>query len=615
MLAADVPAGTKTLTVPRREIEIVLSEEGAHPFSLVLPPTDDLSEIQTFKTSQLSLVDSYEIELHNMEAAFREELEFVKEKLERHFDSPILLNRLANLAGAAGELIEEEQFLKLANEKSADAFFVHRIGDNLVAQMRGEEAEALFASMDLSEDLYANLRVAMFMVQKHRYETALEVVERAIRLDPTNYSARLFEGGLCLARRDHARAIHAFRIAAEERPSSTVLFTNLAIAYMGIGEHQKALASLRRAVALGPLNANAVCLLADLAFEEGKDEDALPALRYFVQFEQKRADVWARLARACLQLEQFGEAITHLKREAAIGESSGVWNNLGVAHRLSGDMARAQQAFKRAIEISSDTHDSNVFIAARNMAQTLNEVSEPSEVERFARAVLEADSSGICLRDGAAADLYVFRMNALRRLKRWTEAEELADRILHDTDASSSLLSWTIGFLVSHYALQGDQLDRAIEIIDSRAEQISQLLEQDSKKIVPFINNLAFALAEAGQTERAEEILSRVSGAIHKDPYPTATLGLIHMRRGHLDRAASLYEEAVGLAGKRWDKVRIRQKLNLELGRFWLKESPSRAMHLLNKAAEVRDGESRLNEAAKRLLLTLSSQQTLDRES
>jgi tetratricopeptide (TPR) repeat protein len=605
VLTTDVPGGTKTLTVPRREIQIVLSEEGVHPFALVLPPIEDLTDIQTFKAAQLSIGDNHETEIHDLEAAFHDELEIAKRKLERHGDSPIFLNRLANLAGAAGELVEEERFLRLAREKSPDVFFAHRIGDNLVAQSRSQEAEALFASLDLAEDLYANLRVAMFLVQKHRFDAALDAVERAIQLDPSNYNARLFEGGLCLAQRDYPRAIHAFRIAAEERPTSTVLFANWAIAYMGLGEHQKALATLRRAVALGPLNVNAVCLLADLAFEQGKDEDALPALRFFVQFEQKRADVWARLARACLQLRQYSEAIVHLKREAAIGESSGVWNNLGVAHRLSGDMVRAQQAFKRAIEISNDKHDSNVFIAARNMAQTLNEIGKPTEVDSFVRTVLEADQTGICLRDNAAADLYVFRMSALRNLKRWKEAEEIAFRVLASSDASGMLLSWTIGFLVSHFALQGDQLEKAIDLIAARKDQIAQLLDDGGRKNIPFINNLAFALAEAGHTERAEEILSRVSGSIHKDPYPTATLGLIHIRRGHVEKAMTLYEEAIGLAPKRVDKTRIRQKWNLELGRFWAKENPSRAKLLLEKAADVRDGESGLCEAATKLLQSL----------
>jgi tetratricopeptide (TPR) repeat protein len=605
MLESDVPGGTKSLTVPRREIEIVLSEEGVHPFALVLPPVEDLSDIQSFRTAQTSITDEHQSELRNNEIAFREELAIAKAKLEKLSDSPVFLNRLANLAGAAGALDEEEEFLRLAHQMSPDAFFAHRVGDNLIAQMRNEEAKSLFSSLDLGEDLYANLRVAMFLVQEQQLAAALERVEKAIQIDPTSYSARLFEGGLCLAARDFGRAIHAFRIASEERPTSSVLYANWAVAYIGLGENQKALAFLRRAVALGPLNVNAVCLLADLAFEQRRNEDALPALRYFVQFEQKRADIWARLARACLQLGQFDEAILHLKREAALSESSGVWNNLGVAHRLRGDMARAQQAFKRAIDFSGDKRDSSVFVAARNMAQTLNEIGKPKEVDSFARSVLDQDDFGICLQDNAAADLYAFRLNALRKIGRWKEAESLALRILENSGASHMLLAWTIGFLVSNFALHKDQLQKAITLISNRKDLIRELLNEDAKKYHPFINNLAFALAEAGHTERAEEILAKISQAIHKEPYPTATLGLIHIRRGHVDKAIALYEEAVHLATKRWDKARIRQKLNLELGRFWAKADPTRARMMLEKAAGAREGEAGLIEAASRELESL----------
>jgi Tfp pilus assembly protein PilF len=55
----------------------------------------------------------------------------------------------------------------------------------------------------------------------------------------------------------------------------------MAIAYLYAKKNDKALAALRKAVALDPLNENAVSLLADVSHAVGRDEDAVPALRYF----------------------------------------------------------------------------------------------------------------------------------------------------------------------------------------------------------------------------------------------------------------------------------------------------------------------------------------------
>ena len=62
----------------------------------------------------------------------------------------------------------------------------------------------------------------------------------------------------------------------------------MAVAYARLGLSDKAMVSLKKAVALAPLNATAVFLLADFAFEYGRDEDAVPGLRYLLRI---RAEV------------------------------------------------------------------------------------------------------------------------------------------------------------------------------------------------------------------------------------------------------------------------------------------------------------------------------------
>ena len=74
----------------------------------------------------------------------------------------------------------------------------------------------------------------------------LEAVDLAI--EPFDFNARLLEGALRLVRGDYELAIQSFRFAAEERPNSSTLHTNFAIAYIFLKRNEKALASARNRV-------------------------------------------------------------------------------------------------------------------------------------------------------------------------------------------------------------------------------------------------------------------------------------------------------------------------------------------------------------------------------
>jgi tetratricopeptide (TPR) repeat protein len=105
---------------------------------------------------------------------------------------------------------------------------------------------------------------------------------------------------------------------------------------------------------------------------------------------------------------------------------------------------------------------------------------------------------------------------------------------------------------------------------------------------------MAFAHIEAGLLEQAEHYLSLLTSAFHKEPYPTATLGLFHFRKGHYDRAEQLYDEAVSLSPAVRDKARIRQKFNLEMAKRYLDGEPQRAARFLDRVVSAKDGDAQL---------------------
>ena len=548
-------------------------------------PLEDLREIHALQNLNYSIADEHFQTEAGLRDLYQAELAHQSIKLEKYSTSSKLLNRLSNIAGAAGDLEQEHSLLHRAANCGANEYLRRRIAENEMARGNLDVAKVMFEGLLASGDLWVNLRLAHVMVLQNNVETAMDFVRRAIEIEPDNFSARLFEGGLGLIRGDFERAVHSYRIAEETRPQSASLYHNLAIAYANLEMPTKALGAAKKSVALAPMNANSVCLLADVAFMYSRDRDAIGSLRLLVSLEQKSAAIWARHARACMRLGEVQEAIAALKREASVEESCRVWNNLGVAYQATGQAQRSGQAFARAVELGSDSKSSSYFLACRNTAQFLFSNSEWAHTVRFVETVLEEDKEGLCFKDLNLIDLPRILIQSFRTLNRFKDLEIQCLSILSRPDIEKNLEAWTTSMLLTHYALSQDSLKKASALLAEKLPLIELNNVLTDVERTSLINNFAFALAEMGDVKAAELMLSRISNLIHLQPYPTATLGLIHFRKGNLYRGKSLYDQAIGLAVGHFHKTRIRQKLNFELGKFWLPYDQRKAVRYLEKAS------------------------------
>jgi hypothetical protein len=115
-------------------------------------------------------------------------------------------------------------------------------------------------------------------------------------------------------------------------------------------------------------------------------------------------------------------------------------------------------------------------------------------------------------------------------------------------------------------------------------------------------NNVFFAFSEFGMTDEAARLIPFLDVVFHRNPYPTASLGLFHIRKGNLERGTKLYEEAIGLTTNARDKARIRQKLWLELALNAVSHNdPQAAGRYLTRIEKEKDGEELLAKQAEQL--------------
>ncbi len=602
-----IPKEPKSLIVKSEPIEVVFSDDSMSRLSLVLPPFDDLNEITAFTGHNFSVKDIADHHWEPYRQAFEIELTSLQKKQTRFGNSKTFVSHLANLAEMAGQRELEYEILKRGLSNGTDSLLALRLGENLHSRGLSEEAERWFAIDANTQNPIAKLRVAFFYAQRRDTVSASRIVASVVAENPTHYGARLFEGALRLATGNIPQAIQSFKIAEGERPNSSVLMTNLGIAYFFAKKIDKALCALRKAVALDPLNQNAVSILADIANAHQRDEEAVPALRYFVSLEQRVASVWGRLARSLVHIGNYDEAIAALRRQATQEDTSAVWNNLGVAHLRNKNRHLAISAFKHSIQKMKLDAPEDGLIAVRNTMSMLVEEKHFHDVIRLAKLAVDAQRALLIRSNKKLGDIYLFWVHAIRQVKGIPEATILAEDLLKLDDLSPNLKFWLFTQLLAHYSLSISPARDPLEFAKYCKNLLDELESADDSFKEGFINNLTFALVDNGALDEAATVIPLMSKFLHKHPYPTATLGLLNLRKGKIEKGAALYEEAVRIAASREDKQRIRQKFNLEMGLAFKQLDSRQAVRYLKKASTENEGVPELKQRALAELRILTS--------
>jgi hypothetical protein len=94
-----------------------------------------------------------------------------------------------------------------------------------------------------------------------------------------------------------------------------------------------------------------------------------------------------------------------------------------------------------------------------------------------------------------------------------------------------------------------------------------------------------------GLIEEVDEFINLMSNSFHIDPFTTATLGMYKIKKGNLEEGVKLYYEAISLLSDQKTKKRFKQRMNFEIGKFYLEHyEPRKSARYLKRALEEKQG-------------------------
>ena len=198
-----------------------------------------------------------------------------------------------------------------------------------------------------ADDLNESARTAM---QNGNLPLAIQLLKRAVEVEPKNKYAWNNLGLCYLSLRQSENAVGAFKKALEVNPYDEFAYNNLGRAYWQDRKYEEAAESFHKQLENNPLDKFAHGNLGAMYAEWHKYDLAAPELEKAASLTPDDATLQVTLGDAYLNLGQDDKALTAFDRAVEISASPLVWNN--IAYQLSlknSHLDKAQQYAESAV--------------------------------------------------------------------------------------------------------------------------------------------------------------------------------------------------------------------------------------------------------------------------
>jgi tetratricopeptide (TPR) repeat protein len=574
MINHESELNERDVKIVPRAIDIIFFDQDS-PIALELPSAEELLDLRNNYDLKLSIPEIVKNDIFGIKDQYRNEFKRLVDKFGDEDISKTYLLNLADLADHSDDHDKAFSYINRAIKLDKTNYSKNKLGDSLIAQGLNENAFEHFKSIVNTEDVYSHLRLAYLYTLEKKLVQAEEHVQHALNIDEIDFKARLFHGAICLWKGDIQSAILSFKIATEEEPTSSIAMVNLAASYWKIGLRDQAYKSLRKSIILDPYNVNAISFFVDASHIIGKDKESIAVLDKFLEFEQKIESIWGQYARAFYALGKktnsrvmLFKALDALKHQESFSSTSGVWNNMGLCAWELGNYSTSERylsySLKKAIE-----NQSNISLPLYNLCGLMIKTSNFKTIHSILESsfpLLELDKEPIVLLEKIKLQHVIIHEAINDREDAMNLAVEYLKDDIHCVDVKLDLLVRVVYFHTVHKP----NLDMVLSYENEIMSIIESTKNINSMVKARAINNIAFAYLNFGLIAKVDRFINLMSSSYHHDPFTTATLGMYKITKGNLEEGIELYKEAISMLSDQTSKKRFKQRLNFELGKYYL---------------------------------------------
>ena len=348
------------------------------------------------------------------------------------------------------------------------------------------------------------------------------------------FLAYYYLGKIHLDKKDYPQAAHFFQKAIDGNPHLITAYFDLAEAYDGMGQKEKAESVITRVLEKDPANLRALEYRLKSLYKKGDLQGVAKVTGRLTALAQEDPRKSLHVAEALLATSMFQPAIDFIDAVTSKNEGSELLGK-EVTSRLAFYKAIAYESmnrFKVAMEVFSKVPiDSKVgLMALLRRAYLLSEHGQVREAVKLlegARGRFDGNKEWIL----ALSSLY-------EELQRWDESLVLLRSLAKKEPDDKKI---------------GIRLAMALDRSGNRKEAVA--LAERLLKIYPdeviMLNFLGYTYAEEGiRLKEAEQMIKKALAKSPGDGYIIDSLGWVYFKQGRLDEAIANLTRAIELAPK-----------------------------------------------------------------
>ncbi|MFO8019021.1 MAG: tetratricopeptide repeat protein [Promethearchaeia archaeon] len=290
-----------------------------------------------------------------LEEKYDEALDHFKKLHKKEKDNTLYPNYIGITYFLQEEYKTASEYFKTAIELNPENWFAYRkLGEICtIKKMKSCAKKYLTETIERDpKDLYSLLNLALIF-QNEQEEIALELVESALSIDPSNAVAHYLQGSICLNKDEYKTAKELLKKVVENKPRHGLAWYKLGLAYFKSNNYKRGIDVLTEALQFikKPYLYN---LLGLLNLYEINIQDAIDSFKEAIKLEPDNSSFWINLADAYFRVNKLNSAKMCLKEALAVANNDYhliiVWTNFANYYEKSNQLDYSLYCLERAKE-------------------------------------------------------------------------------------------------------------------------------------------------------------------------------------------------------------------------------------------------------------------------
>ncbi|MGH9432567.1 MAG: sulfatase-like hydrolase/transferase [Terriglobia bacterium] len=210
-------------------------------------------------------------------------------------------------------------------------------------------------------------------LNQHQYARAARLMQRGLKMDPTNPLAHVYLATAYEGMGDYQRAIHVYQQALSMKLETDEIDARIGKDYLRLHQLPQAIQAMSRANQINPTRLDNLRNLGTAELELGRVDDAEKAFKAIILQNDRYSAAWNGLGLVAIQRGEAGTALQDFRKAVATGPNEvEPLLNLGLLCKKTGDNAQAIHYFEMFLAKAPKAQYGSLFGSVRAAIHDMN---------------------------------------------------------------------------------------------------------------------------------------------------------------------------------------------------------------------------------------------------